>query len=310
MASRTILALLFAFALSAALFAGVGVSSHGGDPTDFTVTPDNRDPNATDVRYELTAKLTDSFDDSAPHVEPEHIIFEVQGATIDGCAPSGVFDSGSFALRVNHSGPGGYNRSTLTLANQTWEGNAVEFYMDPNDDQHVIHQDDKLELVLQGCAVNPSTADWYQAFVQVDGDTRQGREVGFVDSSHYFGICEGCESDEDAESELGRPPSATPTPTPEPTPEPSTPQPTPTDTPAGTPFPSTPEPTSTDSPTPEPTASATPTSNGGNGGNGGGGGGPSLPSIDLEGLGVSPLVVVGVVAIVSIAIAGLGVRKL
>lgn len=311
MASRTILALLLVVCLSATLLASGGVARHGGDPTDFTVTPDNRDPNATSVEYRLSAKLVDSFDDDAPHVRPETISFRIPGATLDTCE-AGTLEPENFRLNISEFTQDGYQNETLEVNGTSWNGDQVDFTIpipDNEADQPILHENDKLELVLEDCVENPASADWYQAFVQVDGETRQGREVGFTDSSHYFGICEGCESDADAESELGRPPSATPTPTPTPTPDQSTPAPTatPTETatPGETPFPSTPTPSATA--TPEPTATATATPGGGNGGNGGG---PTLPSVDLEGLGVSPLVIVGVVALISIGIAGLGVRKL
>jgi len=288
--------------------AGVG-ANHGSSPTDFTTTPSDRTPGANGTTYLLSAELTEKFDSSPSLAYPDRIVFQIEGANLNDCEPFGL-EQESYRLGVNKSTESGYQFQAYEVQGATWDGNAVEFQFD-TEDQPNYGQGDKLELGLQGCVGNADSEGWYQSAVLVEGKSRGDRNVSFTDQSHYFGLCEGCESDDDARQELGPAPSD-PTPTPEPTPtatsEPTdTPTPEPTAAPTTTPEPTataTAQPTATEQPTatatPEDTRTPTETESGPN----------SDPPSASTVFGVDPLAVVGAVAVVSIALAVLGARRL
>jgi hypothetical protein len=315
MKHETTLALLLVVVCSLWLLPAGVDATHGGSPTDFTTTPSDRTPGANETTYLLSAELTEKFDSSPSLAYPDRIVFQIEGANLNDCEPFGL-EQESYRLGVNKSTESGYQFQAYEVQGVTWDGKAVEFQFD-TEDQPNYGQGDKLELELQGCVGNADSEGWYQSSVLVEGKSRGDRNVSFTDQSHYFGLCEGCESDDDARQELGPAPSDS-TPTPESTPEPTdTPTPEPTAAPTPTPEPTaaltaTPEPTATATAQPtateQPTATATPedtrtpteTESGPN----------SDPPSASTVFGVDPLAVVGAVAVVSIALAVLGARRL
>jgi len=308
MKHETTLALLLVVVCSLWLLpAGVG-ANHGGSPTDFTTTPSDRTPGASGTTYVLSAELTDTVDRSPTIEYPEEVVFQIADANLNEC--EGDITGDNYRLGVNQSTESGYQFQAYEVQSATWDGSAVQFRFD-TEDQPEYGQDDKLELELEGCVGNADSEGWYQSAVRVEGKSPTGRNISFTDQSHYFGLCEGCESDDDARQELGPAPSD-PTPTPEPTPtatsEPTdTPTPEPTAAPTTTPEPTataTAQPTATEQPTatatPEDTRTPTETESGPN----------SDPPSASTVFGVDPLAVVGAVAVVSIALAVLGARRL
>jgi hypothetical protein len=251
--------------------------------------------------------VTEKFDDSPALAYPDRIVFQIEGANLNNCEPFGL-EQENYRLGVNKSTQSGHEFQAYEVQDATWDGSAVEFQFD-TEDQPNYGLDDKLELELQGCVSNADSEGWYQSAVLVDGKSRTNRNVSFTDQSHYFGLCEGCESDDDARQELGPAPSE-PTPTPEPTPT-ATPEPTATATPQPTAAPTaTPEQTPTATPQPTPTTTATvtaePTEPPTESESGPNSGPPSATTV----FGVDPLAIVGGVAVVSIALAALGTRRL
>jgi cell division septation protein DedD len=301
--------LLVAVCLAVSLLPAGAVASHGDTPTDFTTTPNDRTPNATGATYLLSAELTDTVDRSPTVEYPDRIAFQIEEANLNDC--EGGLTS-NYRLGVNQSTESGYQFQAYEVQSATWDGSAVEFQFDTQD-QPAYRQGDKLELELQGCVENAGSEGWYQSVVVVEGKSRTDRNISFADESHYFGLCESCESDADAREELGPPPSE-PTPTPEPTPT-ATPQPTATATPQPTPTPTetprptataTPRPTQTSTATATPTETPTETPTVTDSGDGPNGNPPSARTV----FGVDPLAVVGGVAVVSIGLAALGARRL
>lgn len=304
-AALTLLALVAALAV--ALLASPAVASHGEEQADFTVHPGSHDTGAEDVSYELDVELTDTVDRSPTFAYPDRIAFVVQGATLDGCGSDDFWSGTNYELGVNRSTADGYDYQSYTVGDVGWDGNVVVFTFDDsdNDDQPNYGQGDVLELDLDACVTNPDEDDWYLAGVNVTGGSRTDRTVTFDRTvpSHYFGICDGCESDADARESMGNPPSE-PTPTPTATATPS-PTPIPTATPTDAVDP-TPRPNPTDSPEPTETPTDTPTET-----DGAGDGEPTTSdAADAEVLGMNPLAVVGIVAVVSLGLAALGARRL
>lgn len=288
---RTVLALLVLLgALSGALLlAGGAAALHDDDQTDTVTVPTDRDPGAEEVSYVVASNLTDDIDNH-PHVDyPEYVRVTVPEANFDECA-GGTFSEASYELGVNRSNSG---YEAYDVGDESFDGESVNFSFD-SDDQPTWGQGDRVELVFDECAVNADEEDWYQLEMEVQGVSRGGDDLHFETTSHYFGICEGCEDDGDAVDEMGPPPSYE-SPTPRPTPEPTA-SPTPTRTEA----PST-SATPTDTPEPSPSPTAEPTDTPTAGGDDAG---------DAEFLGVDPFLVVGAVAAVSAAIAALGARRL
>lgn len=299
------LPVLLVAALALGSVAAPAAASHGEPQANFTVGPGTHDTGAGSVSYELRVELTDTVERSPSFAYPDRIVFLVQGATLDGCASSGGWFGGgtNYELGVNKSTSDGYQFQPYTVGSATWDGNAVAFTFDDDDDgdQPNFRSGDFLELRLDSCVTNAAEDGWYLGGVNVTGGSRTDRTVTFdrLVPSHYFGVCDGCGSDAEARESMGNPPSE-PEPTPVPTATP-TPAPTPTATPFDPATPTdrpTPTATATPSPTPEATATAT------------GGGGSGLEPVEADVFGMNPFVVVGLVALVSLALAVLGVRRL
>jgi len=315
MRSRTtaVLALL-AVGLAVAPFAAPAAASHGYDTANVTVDPGTHDAGAQEVSYELEAVL-EAKADNAPDIRAERVAVQLGGTTIDGCE-AGTLATENFELGVNHTNGSDPQFDEYAVDSVGWDGNAVEFVMDENREQPNYGLEDTLILRLDSCVTNGDDGDWYLGALQVEGKSATDRNVNFSEASHYYGLCDGCESDEEAREELGNPPSEpeqTPTPTPT---ETATPTPTETATPTATP-------TATDTPggdTPEPTPTATPTTTDISSDDapgptteetaGGDGQGLSREPAEAEVLGIDPLVLVGVVAAVSVGLAALGARRL
>ena len=298
MDTNTALALVAALVLLGAFVPGSTVASHDDDSTEFRVTPDNRDTEASDVRYTHEVTLTENFGDGRSGIEePTSIEFSTTGVDVGGCAAAVDVTSGSYTLEIDGT--------ELDPDEESFDGGTASFSIeDPGPDYRV---GETLVLELEDCVTNPSAEGWYQTDVVVEGKAfGSDEQVRLEATSHYFAICDGCENDSDARSELGPPPSE---PTAEPTPTPTaTPTPTPTATPEPTPEPTAipddePSPTAGDDPTPEPTptpdddptASLTPT---------------TTPGDRETVFGTDPMVIVGVVAAVSIGIAVFGATRL
>ena len=295
MNSDIVLVLVATLVLVGAFVPGSAVASHGDESTDYRITPDNRDTDASEVRYTHEVALTENFDDGRSGIEePTSIEFSTSGANVEGCeAPVGV-TSGSYTLRVGNE--------EFSPDEESFEGGTASFGIDDPEPDYRVGE--TLVLELEDCVTNPSSEGWYQADVVVEGKAfGSDEQVRLEATSHYFAICDGCENDSDARSELGPPPSestATPTPTPTPT---ATPTPTPEPTP--TPDDDDPTPTAGDDPTPTPTPdddptpteSETPTAT-------------TAPDDGETVFGTDPMVIVGVVAAVSIGIAVFGATRL
>ena len=298
MDTDTALVLVAALVLLGAFTPGSAVASHGDDSTEFRVTPDNRDTEASDVRYAHEVTLTDNFGNGQSGIEePTSIQFSTTGVDVGGCEAAAPLASGSYTLRV-----GG---EEFSPDEESFDGGTASFSIEEPEPDYRVGE--TLVLELEDCVTNPSAEGWYQTDVVVEGKAfGSDEQVRLEATSHYFAICDGCENDSDARSELGPPPSeptATPTPTPTATPTP-TPTPTPEPTPEPTPIPDDePTPTAGDDPTPEPTptpdddptASPTPT---------------TTPGDRETVFGTDPMVIVGVVAAVSIGIAVFGATRL
>ena len=306
---RTIAALALLVGCSVLLVAASpGVASHDPEQVDATVSPGSHDTAARDVGYELRAEWTAETIDHAPRfTRPERIAVRIGGANLEGCESSSPLGT-NYELGVNRSTEDGYRYEAYDPGDPTWDGDTVVFPFD-SDDQPDYGEGDVLELRLDSCVANADEDDWYVAALEVDGKSPNGRNVSFSAASHYYGICDGCESDADARESMGSPPSesdetptpsptptATPTPTETPT-ETATPTATPTETPAATQTP-----TATEAPPETPTATETVDGDRGDGG-------PGEPRA-AEVFGLDPLVLVGVVAAISVALAALGARRL
>ncbi|WP_336136609.1 hypothetical protein [Natronomonas amylolytica] len=299
--------------LSVAALAGGASAGHGSDNTNFTASPEDRDPGASNVSYSFNVELTDTIDRHPAIARPERMVFALPEATLETCeGEDGTFTSTThYELYVKQATEDGYQRVDYEVDAVGWDGDAVEFRFDysENDDPPEYAIDDVLVLELDSCVVNPDTEDWYQAAVYAEGKSRTGDNVTFgPTASHYFAICEGCESDADGERRLGRPPSATPTPTATPTATPTlTPSPSPTATETAT---ATPAPTATPTATPTPTATATPADHNEEQTSTETDDRENEPPIDPDVFGMGPFAVVGAVAGLSITLAALGARKL
>ena len=302
MNSDIVLVLVTTLVLVGAFVPGSTVASHGDDSTDFRVTPDNRDTEANDVQYTHEAELTDNFGDGRSGIkEPTSIEFSTYGANVGNCSAAVGVTPGSYTLRIDDQ--------ELNPDEESFKGDTASFGIeDPQEDYRV---GETLVLELEDCVTNPSSEGWYQTDLVVEGKAfGSDEQVRLEATSHYFAICDDCENDSDARSELGPPPSETPTPTATPTATPTpTAAPTPTPTPAPTPTAAvddpTPEPGDDPTPTPEPGDDPTPTATET----------PEPESTETpqdQGtvLGVDPIVVVGVVAAVSIGIAVFGATRL
>lgn len=305
----TAILILLVGCLGVGVLAAPAAASHGPDTANVTVYPDDHDTGAEDVSYELHAELIDKFDDNAPAFDyPDYVLVHLPETNNEGCAAFGL-ESENYAIGVNQSTSDGREYTEYNAVTADWEAaeDAVNFTFD-EDDQPTWGQGDRLEVRLDSCVVNADEDDWYLGAIEVAGKTRTGRDVGLAEASHYYGICGGCESDADAREAMGAPPSeqsgaATPTATPEPTPEPTataTPTPTGTTTPTETPAPDeTPTPAETATPTETATADA-----------GGRDGGSTPDPAEADVFGLDPLVVVGAVAALSVALAAFGARRL
>jgi cell division septation protein DedD len=280
-------------------------ASHGEQQANITVDPGTHDTGAQEVSYRVDAELTDDVDGYPIFGSPDRIVLWIEGGTLSGCEP-GPLGSANYEIGVNRSTPNGDEYHTYTVAGATWGNHSVEFTFDDqdDDDQPNYGQGDSLEIRLDSCVENAGEDDWYLAAVNVTGESRRGKPMSFGRPvpSHYYGICDGCESDADARDAMGNPPTE-PTPTPTPTPT-ATSTPTPTPNPYPTAGPTD---TETETPTPTPTETSTPTATNGTEGTDGPAG---RPPVDAEFLGMDPLAVVAVVAVVSIALAALGARRL
>lgn len=315
MDSRTIAALfLLVVALALGGLAMSAAASHGDDNTNFTVTPENRDPGASEVTYTLEMKWTDTATGNAAMEDIDNATFVIQNTNIENCAEGGLVGGPPYTLLLDD----GSETQELSVQSSQWDGNAVEFVLEEDSPRFRVGY--TLILELDGCVVNGDDEGWFQAFGVVEGPAvTEGQSVALDGSSHYFGICEGCESDDDAREELGSPPSeqeSTPTPMATATPEPDD-TPTATETESAAPGPTeTSEPVSTpgDMPTPTdadtPGATDTPTETDDDEVAGDESSGASAAPGDVQVFGMDPLAVVGVVALLSIALAGIGARKL
>jgi hypothetical protein len=288
-----------------AVVPGAVTANHDHEYTDFETTPDDRSPGADGVDYRFAVEVTDEFEGYERIESPEQIIFAVDGANLEPCSGGGeAFADLPHSLYVE--GPDG-DRTSLNVDAVVWDGEAALVGLGDGD-QPAIGVGDTLVFELGGCVVNPAESGWYRGLVNAEGETPSGETANITAFSHYFGVCEGCASDEDARAELGPPPSgpvatATPTPTATPT---LTATPTPTPTATATP---TPTPTATPAPSPTPTATATstPTPTAVSTGDAGGGtatsGTGATPSVS-DGAGFAPLS-----ALVALAVAGLYRRR-
>lgn len=296
-AALTLLALAV---LAGAVLAPPAAASHGDDNTNFTVYPGDREPGASDATYRLELEWTAPATGNAGMDDVDTVEFAVQNVNIEACGESDVFGT-PYTLSVDD----GEEVQELDVTDSTWEGNAVAFAIADGSPRFRVGHTVILEL--DGCVQNGDEEDWFQAAGKVEGPAiTEGQDVTLEGISHYFGVCEGCESDADARESLGDPPSE-PTPTPTPT---ATPAATDTPTPTRTASPATsPPPTRTETPDPTATPTDTPTATTADGDTGDGQPTTRDPA-DAEVLGLSPMAVVGVVAVVSLALAALGARRL
>jgi cell division septation protein DedD len=309
---RTTAALLVAVLLAAMLLVGGAAALHEDDQTNFRTVPDDRDPGDSGVSYDGAAVLEDQIERSPELTYPEKITIEIGGTELERCErDGGAFGGGevNYTIGVNDtSSDNPQFQSYQSITAVTWNDDEVTFEFEANEDQPAYGQDDRLVFQLDGCVVNPDEEGWYQATITAEGKSPTDRDIGFTTDSHWFGICTDCDSDREAQEELGNPPSVpedTPTPTPDDTPT-ATPTPTPTPTPDDTPT-ATPTPTPDDTPTATPTPTPTPTPESG----GSGSDEVTTPAPgNAEFFGMDPLAIVGVVAVVAIGLAGLGARRL
>jgi cell division septation protein DedD len=306
----TLVALLLIVLGFSALFSVATTADHGDENTNFTITPENRNPSATDVSHEYRVEWTDVSTGNAGMDDIDTVTVVVPEFVIEGCE-SGGFLGSSYSLFVDR----GDSTESLSVASETWDGDAVEFELESDSPDSPFRVGHAVVLQLGGCVENAANEGWYQAAAAIEGPAvTEGQNVTLQGTSHYFGICEGCSNDTEAREELGAPPSEpTPTKTTMPTSTPTatatstpmatqTPEPTPIVTPTSTSMPEstptrTPESTSTDTPGPTTTS-------------GSGGDNSENPPSASTVFGVDPLAVVGAVAVVSIALAVLGARRL
>jgi MYXO-CTERM domain-containing protein len=281
----------------AAVTGGVA-ASHDHAYADFETTPGDRTPDADAVTYRLNVAVTDAFEGHETMATPEQVLVAVDSAAIQPCRGGGEsFGDLPHALYVR--GPDG-DRSPLQVDGVAWDQEAALFVLSDGD-QPAIEVGDSLVLALEGCVRNPHAEGWYRALVDATGEAPDGETVNVTAYSHYFGICSGCATDEDARAELGTPPSepdVTPTPTATATPTPTAT--TPTATPSTTPTATTPTATPSTTPTGSPTAtgsagSATATRTDPDGGRADADR-SSTPSIE-DGAGPPPVAAVGALAI-------------
>jgi len=248
-------------AVVACLLVGVAVgpaavaASHDHEYTDFETTPGDRTPGADGVDYRLAVEVTGAFDGHESVEQPEQVLFAVNGTDLEPCAEGGEpFAELPHSLYVERADGG---RAPLAVDGVVWDDDAALFGLS-NGDQPAIGVGDTLVLELEGCVDGPDDRGWYRALVNAEGEAPDGETTRIDAFSHYFGVCEGCESDGDAREELGTPPSepdATLTPT-----ATLTATPTPTATPTAAPTPTaTPTATRTAAPTPTATRSPSPT---------------------------------------------------
>lgn len=301
---RTIAALaLLLGCLAVGLVATPAAAEHGDDNTNFTVHPGDRDTGATEATYRLELEWTAPATGNAGMDDVDRVEFLVQNVDIESCGDGGFFGA-PYTLSLDD----GSETQELDVADSGWDGNAVAFALEDGSPQFRV--DHTLVLELDGCVTNGDEEGWYQAAGLVEGPAvTEGQNVTLEGTTHYFAICDGCESEADARDRLGRPPSE-----PEPTPMPTaTATATPTETPTATAAPTetvtaTPTATATETATPTPTATDIPTETEGTA-DGQQDGGFREPS-EAEVFGLDPLVLVGVVAVVSIGLAAMGVRRL
>lgn len=293
--------------LTACVLAAPAAAGHGHDEVDVAVDPGSHDTGTEDVSYDLEAEWTADTIDRAPRIDhPERIVVRFPETDNTDCEAFGFEEN--YRLGVNRSTDDGYEFSEYDPDDPVWDEteDAVVFPFS-DEDQPDYGSGDVLELRLDGCVVNPDEDDWYAAAIQVEGKSPTGRNVSFAEHSHYYGVCDGCESEADAREAMGAPPSESgETPTPTPT---VTPTPTPTETPTSdatttaTPTPSpTPTPTPTETPTRTPAATETAAGDDADG--------TGREPVEAEVFGMDPLVVVGAVAVLSVALAALGARRL
>ena len=251
-ASRRVCAVVACLLVGVAAGPAAVAASHDHGYTDFETTPGDRTPGADGVDYRLAVEVTDEFDGHESVEQPERVLFAVDGTALEPCAEGGEpfaeFPHSLYVERADGS------RAPLVVDGVVWDDDAALFGLS-DDDQPAIGVGDTLVLELEGCVDGPDDRGWYRALVNAEGEAPDGETTRIDAFSHYFGVCEGCESDGDAREELGAPPSesdATPTPTTAPTASP-----TPTTMPTAIPT-STATPTATRTATPPPTATRSP----------------------------------------------------
>ena len=246
-ASLRVCAVVVCLLVGVAAGSGGAAASHDHEYTDFETTPGDRTPGADGVDYRLAVEVTDEFDGHESVEQPERVLFAVNGTALEPCAEDGEpFAELPHSLYVERADGG---RAPLAVDGVVWDDDAALFGLSDGD-QPAIGVGDTLVLELEGCVASPDDRGWYRALVNAEGDALDGESTSLDAFSHYFGLCDGCASDDDTREQLGTPPSepdATPTPTPIPT---ATPTPTPT---------AIPTPTATRSPSPTATATPKPT---------------------------------------------------
>ena len=309
MVTRTIgVLVLLAGCLAVGVGAAPAAASHGTDTADVTVDPGTHDTGAEGVTYDVEAELVDMFDDAPTLKYPDYIVVQLSETDLEDCEEFGF--ENNYRIGVNRSTDDGWEYTEYSGVSPSWGGDAVNFTFD-DDDQPNYGQGDRLEVTFDSCVANADEDDWYLGAIQVQGKSRTDRDVGFTEASHYYGVCDGCESDADAREAMGNPPSepeATPTPAATATPEPTETA-APTATESGS-DPATATPTATATRTPEPTATATPERTPTETATADAGGGTTPDPVEADVFGVDPLVVVAVVAALSVALAAFGARRL
>lgn len=223
-------------------FSGGVAANHDGDGNFSNDLPDaeDHDPGNQNASANFLIVNTKQFD----------TLLSIEATYPDG-VPSKCYngDTRVFGIdRDNDAAGTGTDESAIPYASDTERTKRtvlMEFY-DRDSAMASTNLDDGDEFVVsvETCIWNPEKPGWYQMQATITGRTPDGDEKSVSFDSHYFYICD-CDSEQEAYSKLGAPPSE----------RTSTPTPTPTETATATPTP-----TATATPTPTATATATATS--------------------------------------------------
>lgn len=207
--------------------AGSGaVTAVHDSPGNWTVVPGNHQPGEDGVDYKHFAVGQAAWDGTHEGLGLQQADYMVLTWDEGSFADCTLFNAEAFGFDRENDDPGTETDdfAGTYVDNFAMEENVMwlEFY-DEDDagpttrfnrsDQFVAHQ--------TSCYQNPDEPGWYRVFGWMNGTDYAG-DFGRAELySHYFYICD-CESYDEAEENLGPPPSeVTPTPTATPTPTPT-----------------------------------------------------------------------------------------